>query len=93
MASSDLIGFDLFTLKGDPLSRAVDALRVALQQVKLAGADTESWRVEMVLADLEDDIGAYLGRIAGAVDDDAADLEASGAAAKIRQAEQPLRAG
>jgi hypothetical protein len=90
--ASDLIGFDIFTLKGDPLSRAMAALRVARQQVRLAYADTDSWRVETVLSDIEDDLGVHLSKIEDAVDDDAADLEASGEAAALRQAELPLRA-
>ena len=90
--ASDLIGFDLFTLKGDPLDRAKAALRVARQQVRLAYDDTASWRVETVLSDIEDQIGADISAIEGALDDDAADREASGEAYKLRQAELPLRA-
>ena len=92
MAVSDLIGFDSFTLKGDPLTRAVAALRVARQQVRLAIADTDSPRIEDALSAIEDEIGDHLSRIAGAIDDDAADLEASGEAASQRQAWLPLRA-
>ena len=90
--ASDLIGFDLFTLKGDPLDRAKAALRVARQQVQLAYDDTASWRVETVLSDIEDQIGVDISAIEGALDDDAADREASGEAYKLRQAELPLRA-
>jgi hypothetical protein len=90
--ASDLIGFDLFTLKGDPLDRAKAALRVARQQVRLAYDDTGSWRVETVLSDIEDQIGVDISAIEGALDDDAADREASGEPYKVRQAELPLRA-
>ena len=91
--ASDLIGFDLFTLKGDPLDRAKAALRVARQQVRLAIAETgDSWRLETVLADIEDQIGVHISAIEGAVDDDAAELEASGEGYNLRQAELPLRA-
>ena len=90
--ASDLIGFDLFTLKGDPLDRAKAALRVARQQVRLAYDATASWRVETVLSDIEDHIGMDISSIEGALDDDAADREASGEAYKVRQAELPLRA-
>ena len=90
--ASDLIGFDLFTLKGNPLDRAKAALRVARQQVRLAYDDTASWRVETVLSDIEDQIGVDISAIEGALDDDAADKEASGEAYKLRQAELPLRA-
>jgi hypothetical protein len=92
MTTSDLIGFDSFTLKGDSLTRAVAALRVARQQVRLALADTDSWRVEAALSEIEDEIGVHLSRIEAAVDDDAADREESGEAATRRQAWLPLRA-
>ncbi|MEA2769985.1 MAG: hypothetical protein QOD93_2947 [Acetobacteraceae bacterium] len=90
--ASHLIGFDLFTLKGDPVSRAVAVLRIARQQVRLAYGDTESWRLEAVLSAIEDEIGGCLGRIANAMDSDAADQQASGKATAQRQAELPLRA-
>ena len=47
----DFIGFDTFTLKGDPLSKAMAALRVARHQVRLAYDETQSWRLEMVLSE------------------------------------------
>ena len=90
--ATDLIGFDNFTLKGDPLSRAMAALRVARHQVRLAIGDTESWRLEAVLSDTEDQLGDHLGRIRQAADDDAADTEESGEADVRRQAWLPLRA-
>jgi len=89
--ASDLFGFENFTLKGGPLSRAKAALRVARHQVRLAYADTESWRLEAVLSDIEDEIGVHLTQIREAVDDDAADAEESGEAASLRQAWLPLR--
>jgi hypothetical protein len=89
--ASDLIGFDNFTLKGDPLSRAKAALRVARHQVRLAYGDTASWRLEAVLSDIEDEIGIHLSRIEEAVDDDTAEAEESGEAASLRQAWLPLR--
>jgi hypothetical protein len=92
MTTSDLIGFDSFTLKGDSLTRAMAALRVARQQVRLAVADTDSWRVEAALSEIEDEIGVHLSRIEDAVDDDVADREESGEAAARRQAWLPLRA-
>jgi hypothetical protein len=93
MASiADLFGFDTVTLKGDPLDRAKAALRVARQHVRLANADTNSWRLEDVLSEIEDDIGVHISRIDDAVMDDADDLEASGEAQRLRQAELPLRA-
>ena len=90
--ASNLAGFDLFTLKGDPLDRAKAALRVARQQVRLANAAADGWQLETVLADIEDQIGVHISAIEGAVDDDAAELEASGKAYRLRQAELPLRA-
>jgi hypothetical protein len=89
--ATDLIGFDNFTLKGDPLSRAIAALRVARLQVRLAIADTQSWRLEAALSDIEDEIGVHLATIADAVDTDAAEAEESGEAEARRQAELPLR--
>jgi hypothetical protein len=93
MASvSDLFGYETVTLKGDPLDRARAALRIARHQVRLANADTQSWRLEGVLSDIDDEIGGHLSQIADALDDDAAEMEASGEAHKLRQAELPLRA-
>ena len=90
--ASDLIGFDSFTLRGDPVTRAKAALRVARQQVRLAYDDTKSWRLESVLSDIEDEIGVQLGEIEDAVDADAAAVEESGEGAARRQAWLPLRA-
>ena len=88
----DFKGFDTFTLKGDPLSKAMAALRVARHQVQLAYDETQSWRLEMVLSDIEDELGVHLSKITDAVDDDAAEAEASGEAQARRQAWLPLRA-
>jgi hypothetical protein len=88
---SDLFGFENFTLKGDQLSRACAALRVARHQVRLAYGDAGSWRLEAVLSDIEDEIGVHLSQIQEAVDDDAAEAEESGQAASLRQAWLPLR--
>ena len=90
--ASDLIGFDSFTLRGDPVTRAKAALRVARHQVRLAYDDTKSWRLESVLSDIEDDIGVQLSEIEDAVDADAAAVEESGEGAARRQAWLPLRA-
>jgi hypothetical protein len=90
--ASDLIGFDTFTLRGDPLSRAMAALRVARHQVRLAYGDTKSWRLETVLSDIEDEIGVHLSKLEDAVDADTAETEASGDAESRRQAWLPLRA-
>jgi hypothetical protein len=92
MASAeDLVGFDTVTLKGNPLDRAKAALRIARLHVRLANADTDSWRLEMALSEIEDEIGDHLRRIDDAVTDDLDDLEASGEAQRMRQAELPLR--
>jgi hypothetical protein len=88
----DLIGFDQFTLKGDAVARAKAALRIARNQVRAAYEETESWRLETVLSEIEDAIGVHLSAIADAADADAADHDASGDAATVRQAELPLRA-
>jgi hypothetical protein len=89
--AADLFGFDTITLKGDPVDRAKAALRVARLHVRLANAATNSWRLEGVLSEIEDEIGEHLGQIAAALDDDAADSQASGEAATRLQAELPLR--
>jgi hypothetical protein len=91
-SAADLFGFDTITLKGDPMDRAKAALRVARLHVQLANADTNSWRLEDVLSEIEDEIGVHISRIDDAVMDDAANLEASGEAQRLRQAELPLRA-
>ncbi len=90
--ASDLIGFDTFTLKGEPVARAVSALRVARQQLRLAYGETESWRLEAVLADIDDELGAHLRKIEDAIDDDAAEAEACSESAARRQAWLPLQA-
>jgi hypothetical protein len=90
-SAADLFGFDTVTLKGDPLDRAKAALRIARLHVRLANADTDSWRLEAVLSEIEDEIGVHITRIDDAVTDDLDDLEASGEAYRLRQAELPLR--
>lgn len=92
-SASDLFGFDTVTLLGDPLARAIAALRVARHQVRLAQGDTQSPRLEDVLADIEDDIGAHLKGIEDALEDDADDLAEGTEWWALRQAELPLRAG
>jgi hypothetical protein len=89
--TSDLIGFDSFTLKGDPLSRAVAALRVARLQVRAANTAQNTWRLEEVLSEIEDGLSDHLASIENAVDEDAIEAEESGEAAERRQAELPLR--
>jgi hypothetical protein len=92
-SASDLFGFDTVTLLGNPLERAVAALRVARHQVRLAQGDTKSARLEGVLEDIEDDLGAHLKRIDDALEDDADDFADSAEWWALRQAELPLRAG
>ena len=86
MTTAALTSFDNITLKGDLLSRAKAALRLARQQVRLASADTDSWRLEEVLAG----IGVHLHKIENAQEDDAAAL-VEGDPAPL-QAWLPLRA-
>jgi hypothetical protein len=64
---------------------------VARQQVRFAYEDTQRWRLETVLSDIEDEIELYLHRIDAALEDDAADREESGEAERQRQAWLPLR--
>lgn len=71
---------DTFTLSGDTLARAIEALRVAKHQVRLALHRTESIRLEEALSEIEDDLAVDLSRIRGAVDDDNAEAEYSGEA-------------
>ena len=89
-SAADLFGFDTVTLKGDPLNRAKAALRIARLHVRLAYADTNSWRVEDALSEIEDELSVHISRIEDAVTADADDLEASGEAQRLRQAELPL---
>jgi hypothetical protein len=91
-STADLFGFDTVTLKGDPLEKAKAALRIARLHVQSANRDTTSWRLETALSDIEDNLGTHLTRIEIATCDDADDLEASGEASRLRQAELPLRA-
>jgi hypothetical protein len=76
---------DNFTFTGDPLTRAMDALKVALHQVRLAQHATNSWRLEDALSEIEDDLGVDISRIRDAVEDDVADAEYSGEAEARRQ--------
>lgn len=76
---------DTFTLVGDPVTRAIGALKVAKHQVRLAQHATSNRRLEGALSDIEDDLGVDLTRIQDAVDDDAADAEFSGDAEARRQ--------
>ena len=80
---------DTFTLTGDPITRAIDALKVAKHQVRLAQHATSNWRLEQALADIEDDLGVDLSRVHDAMEDVAADAEYSGEAAARRQAWLP----
>ena len=66
-------------------------MRVARHQVRLAYGDTDSWRLEGVLSDIEDQIGVHLSLIEDALEDDVAEAEESGEAASFRQAWLPLR--
>ena len=91
-AAQDLIGFDTVTLTGDPVRRAIAALRVAQLQVRLTVQDTASWRMEAALSQIEDEIAAHIAQIQSASDDDRADAEATGEAQSARQAWLPLRA-
>jgi hypothetical protein len=92
-SAADLFDFDTVTLMGNPLQRAKAALRVARHQVRLAYGDTKSSRLESVLEDIEDDLGAHLQQIDDAVEDDADDIAESTEWWALRQAELPLRAG
>jgi hypothetical protein len=47
--------------------------------------------LEDVLSEIEDEIGVHISRIDYAVTEAADDLEASGEAQRLRQAELPLR--
>jgi hypothetical protein len=77
---------DTFTLFGEPLSRARQALEIARHQIRLAQADAD-WRLlEGVLIDGEEAIGDQLARIDRALADAEADAEASGEAERERRA-------
>ena len=72
-------------ITGDPVAQAVDALKLARHQVRLAQRATNNWRLEGTLSDIEDDLDVDLGRIEGAADDNAAEAEFSGEAAARRR--------
>jgi hypothetical protein len=76
---------DAFTLSGDPINRARQALDFARHQVRVAQAAAD-WRLEEALTEAEEAIGEQLARIDGALADAEAEAEESGAAERQRRA-------
>jgi hypothetical protein len=76
---------DTFTLSGEPVSRARQALEIARQQLKVAWGHGD-WRLEDALADGEEAIADQLARIDAALADAEADAEESGEAERQRRA-------
>jgi hypothetical protein len=76
----------------EALSNALQALRVARHQVRLAQPHAPSWRLEDALAEVEDDLNAGLARIQAASADDDAEAEESGEVERVRRAWHPLAA-
>jgi hypothetical protein len=82
---------DTFTLSGDHENRVLEALRVAQHQVCLAQAQAAP-RMQDALVGLGDALSDQVAWLENAAEEDKADAEASGEAARERQSWPPLRA-
>jgi hypothetical protein len=80
-----------FTLSGDQDQRALDVLRVAQHQVRLAQAGAAP-RMQVALIGLEDALSDQIAWLENAAEDDKANAEESGEAERERHAYYPLRA-
>jgi hypothetical protein len=81
---------ETFTLSGDYVRRALDALEVAKRQVHLAQSASDGWRMEEALSDVEDGVTEQISRIKTAKEAEEDDDEESGRAERIRRSERPL---
>ena len=79
---------DTFTVSGDPIDRARQALEFARHQVRVAQADA-NWRLEGALVEAEEAVGEQLARIDGALADAEADAEEAGETERQRRASYP----
>lgn len=82
---------DTLTLFGDPESRITQLLQLIQHQARIAQA-TAAPRMQDALTELEDAVSDQLAALDRAAEDDKADAEATGEAARERQAWRPLRA-
>jgi hypothetical protein len=82
---------DTFTLTGDYENRALEALKVAQHQARLAQAGAAP-RMQDALVGLEDALSDQIAWIEKAAEDDKADAEERGDAERERQSWRPLRA-
>jgi hypothetical protein len=82
---------DTFTLSGDPDSRIAQLLQLVQHQARIAQTAAAP-RMQDALTELEDAISDQLAALDRAAEDDKADAEATGDAARERQAWRPLRA-
>ncbi len=82
---------DTLTLSGDPESRITQLLQLIQHQARVAQTAAAP-RMQDALTELEDAISDQLAALDRAAEDDKADAEATGEAARERQAWRPLRA-
>lgn len=74
------------TLRGDHLSRALDALRIARHHARIAQGAADGRHLQEALAELDEAVDDHLARIRNAVEDDAAEAEENGEADRRRRA-------
>jgi len=82
---------DTLTLSGDPESRIMQLLQLIQHQARIAQT-TAAPRMQDALTELEDAVSDQLAALDRASEDDKADAEATGEAARERQAWRPMRA-
>jgi len=79
------ISQDLLTLEGDRLARVFQLLKLTQRCARLAG-DAGGSHLQDALVQLEDALSDQIAALEGALDDDKAEAEESGAAERERQA-------
>ena len=82
---------ETLTLSGDPESRITQLLQLLQHHARVAQAMAAP-RMQDALTELEDAISDHLAALDRAAEDDKADAEATGEAARERQAWHPMRA-
>jgi hypothetical protein len=82
---------DTLTLSGDPESRIMQLLQLIQHQARIAQTAAAP-RMQDALTELEDAVSDQLAALDRASEDDQADAEATGEAARERQAWRPMRA-
>jgi hypothetical protein len=81
---------DTFTLTGEHEARIAELLRIAQREVRAAQIAAQP-RMQDALTELEDAISDQIAALERAAEDDKADAEMTGEAARERQAWRPLR--